>query len=56
MLAGEEIRVLDLGCGFLSMLPLLLEQLVPEGVAGIHEYGLYTSWCPTSDWTLVYEP
>eukprot|EP00435_Cladocopium_sp_Y103_P024822 s116_g6.t1 len=28
---GEEIRVLDLGCGFLSMLPVLLEQLVPAG-------------------------
>ena len=47
-LAGEEIRVLDLGCGFLSMLPLLLEQLVPAGVASmiIHDHGRYTRWCP----------
>ena len=29
-LTGEELRVLDLGCGFLSMLPVLLTH-IPEG-------------------------
>jgi len=35
---GEELRVLDLGCGFLSMLPVLLTH-IPEGMA-VHYLGV----------------